>query len=180
MVSAPFAHRRLDHSGSLRTPNETSGTLALLPHVHHTPAYIRARPGCGSARCLTSKQVFSAIPNPSSSLRLPLQTSSAVLCCAVLWCVLVIDIHRCCPFTAKVLSHQTRLTRLPPTQSAVCSLLALIRAVHALPLSSMPRANIPSSPRIRVVSPVIRPLQLVHASLPHFRLPTHITTCSGR
>lgn len=178
MVSAPFAHRRLDHSGSLRTPNETSGTLALLPHVHHTPAYIRARPGCGSARWLD-------VDKSSAQFQIPLRpfvfrSRRRALCCAVLWCVLVIDIHRCCPFTAKVLSHQTRLTRLPPTQSAVCSLLALIRAVHALPLSSMPRANIPSSPRIRVVSPVIRPLQLVHASLPHFRLPTHITTCSGR
>lgn len=33
-VSAPFAHSPItcvDHSGSLRTPKETSGTLALLP-----------------------------------------------------------------------------------------------------------------------------------------------------
>jgi hypothetical protein len=64
---APFAHRCLDHSGSLRIPKETSGTLGLPPPIHPvTQLYSRTtrRRQCPRAG-LTSKQVFKsrAIPN---------------------------------------------------------------------------------------------------------------------
>jgi hypothetical protein len=155
--------------------------LCCHTYITHTCLYSRTT----RLRQCPLPYVEASLQRNSKSLFVPSSSAPDVERCAVLCCAVVRARHRhpppcLCPFTTKVLSHQTRLTRLPPTQSAVCFLLALIRAVHALPLSSMPRANIPSSPRIRVVSPVIRPLQLVHTSLPHFRLPTHNTTCSGR
>jgi hypothetical protein len=110
--------------------------------------------------------VEASLQRNSKSLFVPSSSAPHVERCAVLCCAVVRARHRhpppcLCSFTTQVLSHQTRLTRLPPTQSAVCLCsLALIRAFHTLPLSSMPRANTPPSPRIRVVSPVVRSLQL--------------------
>jgi hypothetical protein len=179
LVSAPFAHRRLDHSGSLRTLNETSGTLALLPHVHHTPAYIRARPGPGSARCLD-------VDESSAQFQIPLRpfvsrSRRRVLCCAVLWCVLVIDIHRRIACVPLLRYSATRLA-LPDfhqhsQQSASARFntrsphfAAFFHASSQHPFFSADQSRKSSHSTAAAV----------HARLPHFRLPTHITTCSGQ
>lgn len=179
-VSAPFAQSPItcvDRSGSLRTPKETSGTLgalltALPPHVRlpifaHDPA--TAPPAALTSSSKSSSAQFQ-IPFLPSTHRLPLVVCR-VLCCGACSS----STSPCQLLLSGTQPPDPRLTRLPPTQSADC-LSARIRKNEQATLTAFFHA---SSIHPFFSADHSKSWQQC-ASPPHFRLPTHITTCSAR